>query len=242
MGGEQFTVLVGSYGRGAGEADSDIDIVRIGHTRPFKKSRLGKLAHPKAPISYIDYDPESFARLYESGSLFVHHILTEGQLLDGDRRRWTELVENFAVTEDLSSEITEQLDLCRRLARPEAFTNATMPLLSHLFRALKNAAIFSLAARGVYVYDKREALRQWWTFLTNRDIELLVTANNLYVRGTPQSQFIGSSEATKSLSNLCSRVNRAVGELRKNGNETSPQRNSKSNKKSRTVRLGRRKE
>jgi hypothetical protein len=208
----QFTILIGSCARGTGDASSDIDIVRVGHDRAVKKAQLGTVVNPGAPISYIDYDAVSFASLYEAGSLFVHHILTEGKLLDGDSVTWARLVKDFSVTNDFSVEISEQISLCTWLARPGAFTNATMPLLSHLFKALKNAAIFSLAQQQIYIYDKRESLRQAFHFLTDSDIELLVTANNAYERGIPHVRFPLEVGANL-LSDLCARVAAGAGEL-----------------------------
>ena len=212
MANQEFTILIGSCARGTGDAYSDIDIVRVGHERPFPKTKLGAVPNPGAPISYIDYDAASFASLYEAGSLFVHHILTEGRLLVGDPVRWAGLVKNFSVTKDLRGEIREQIGLCRWIARPEAFTNATMPMLSHLFRALKNAAIFSLAEQEIYVYDKREALRQAFHFLTDNDIELLVSANNKFERGASHLASVAAIEAANSLKDLCARVGAAAGQ------------------------------
>jgi hypothetical protein len=232
---QQFTVLIGSCARGTGDAYSDIDVVRVGHVRPLKNAKRKTLANSDGPVSYIDYDVASFESLYGAGSLFLHHIFTEGKLLDGNPSQWTELAEGFSVTKDLRNEIREQLGLCTWLAQPEGFANATMPLLSHLFRALKNAAIFSLAQRGVYVYDKREALRQGWPFLTNNDIELLVAANNMYVRGVPQLTSL--PEAANSLPDLCSRVNIAIGDLLRNGNQKNSHRYRKGHQRPRELQL-----
>jgi hypothetical protein len=234
-----FTILIGSCARGTDDPYSDVDVVRVGHVRALTKAERKIAAKPGAPVSYIDYDNDSFASLYESGSLFLHHIFTEGKLIAGNPRHWSKLVSGFSVTKNLRNEIREQLLLCNWLAQPAAFSNAMMPLLSHLFRALKNAAIFSLAQRGVYVYDKREALRQGWSFLTNSDIELLVLANNAYVRGVPQLDSLPAIDAANSLPDLCSRVSNAVGDLLKNGHKKNPQRNPKGNRRPRSLQLGR---
>lgn len=231
---QEFTILVGSCARGTNDAHSDIDIVRVGHKRPLRKAQLRTLSRPESPISYIDYDNASFASLYETGSVFIHHILTEGKLIAGNPHIWADLVENFTVTKDLHSEIREQAGLCKWLARPEAFADATMPLLSHLFRALKNAAIFSLAQQGVYVYEKRAALRQAFHFLTDNDIELLLEANNAYERGASQS-ISSTIDAANSLPDLCARVGSAAGELLQNGNLRDSHAHPKRNRPSRAV-------
>lgn len=183
----QLTVLIGSFARGTEELHSDIDVVRVGHRKRLSKSKIDCLARSKAPISYVDYEPETFASLYKSGSLFIHHVLTEGRLLQGSELYWTELCRDFVVTTDFSALIFDHLVLSQWLARSSAFSNAVMPQLSHMFRALKNAAIFSLAQEGVFVYDKRKALRRAFTFLTRAEIDVLLDANNSYDRGTEGS-------------------------------------------------------
>ena len=151
----QLTVLIGSFARGTPDRNSDIDIVRVGHRNRFAKSKVQCLKNAKAPISYVDYEPEAFASLYDSGSLFIHHVLNEGSLVQGDELYWAELCHSFSVSVDFSAEIREYLSLCHWLARPRMFSCAVMPLLSHMFRGLKNAAIFLLAQRGLYIYDRR---------------------------------------------------------------------------------------
>jgi predicted nucleotidyltransferase len=220
MSDQKFTILIGSRARGKGDCYSDVDIVRIGHKRAVRKKGLGRLWNLEGPISYVDYDTTTFASLYESGSLFIHHILTEGKLLAGDPVRWADLVRRFSVTKDLQSDISKQLRLVKWLARPEAFRQATMPLLSHLFKALKNAAIFSLAQDGVYIYDKREALRRAFPFLTGKDIDLLVEGNNAYIRGAPLFTSSRTLNAADALRNLCAKVNTEAGRLLRNGNQT----------------------
>ena len=174
-----LTVLIGSFARGTAELCSDIDIVRVGHNHLISRAKLDLPVTPNAPISNIDYDLRTFESLYRSGSLFTHHVLTEGRLIEGDPLYWSELRENFSVTKDLSGEIQEQLSLCVWLSRSELFVHAVFPQLSHTFRALKNAAIFSLAHNGLYIYDKRRALRTAFDFLSNEDIKLLILCEQL---------------------------------------------------------------
>ena len=74
-----YTVLIGSYARGTENEHSDIDLVRIGHAEEFELAPAYVL--PAGPISYIDYEMKVFQSLYQSGSLFLYHILNEGKLL-----------------------------------------------------------------------------------------------------------------------------------------------------------------
>lgn len=213
----QLTILIGSFARGTALSYSDIDIVRVGHRRALTKAQVRSIANSTAPISYIDYELEVFTSLHQSGSLFVHHILTEGKLIAGSACLWSDLAERFSVTKDLSNEFREQVALCAWIARPTLFSDAAIPFLSHMFKALKNAAIFSLAHRGVYVYDKSQALKTAFTFLTNDDIDLLISANCTYERGTPLFTPLTTLEKTNVLPDLCSRVASAVGEMVQNG-------------------------
>jgi predicted nucleotidyltransferase len=221
---DRFTVLVGSRARGTADQYSDIDIVRVGHKRPVSKRELACFTDSQKHISYIDYDLETFISLHASGSLFVHHILTEGKLLAGDPNKWSDLIESFRVAGDLRHELKEQLRLYRWLARIDKSEQATMPLLSHMFRALKNAAIFSLAQHGIYIYDKRTALRRAFPSLTKSDIELLVTANNAFVRGAPRLTKSDRAAAAAALPELVQKLSSISGELLSNGQKTSPQR------------------
>src|SRR5260370_36279572 len=107
-----------------------------------------------------------------------------------------------------------------------------MPLLAHMFRALKDAAIFSLAQRGVYVYDKRAALRRAFPSLTKRDIELLVTANNAFVRGAPRFTKSRSAAAIAALPRLVEKLSSISRERFNNSQESNSQRHSKGNQKS----------
>jgi len=216
MSNHQFTVLIGSYARGTASEDSDVDIVRIGHRRSLHKKYLARIGNPKAVISYIDYDLDSFKSLHKAGSLFIHHILTEGKLLEGNTTRWARLANTFTVTHDLHEEIAEQLNLCTWLARPTAFRHATLPLLSHIFKALKNAAIFSLAQRGIYVYDKRKALENAFESFSRREIELLLSANSAYERGADRSNELKVIRPA-ALVGLCRKVNAATKSMMKDG-------------------------
>lgn len=221
---QPLTILIGSFARGTPEACSDIDIVRVGHNRTLSRSVLEVLANPNSPVSHIDYEKKAFASLYESGSLFIHHVLTEGKLIEGDPHYWSQLREGFSVTKDLSNEIQEHLSLCIWLARPEVFVHAVFPQLSHTFRALKNAAIFMLAQNGLYIYDKRRALGTAFHFLTKDDIEVLLIANNAYERGSLRSS-LAPSQLSGLIPSLSARIKAGLEELSLNGSKRHSHRN-----------------
>ena len=178
----QFTVLVGSRARRRSRAASDIDLVRIGHKRPAP-TRLVKLGRP-ARVSYIDYDAAKFAKLYGKGSLFLYHVFNEGKLLEGNRATWEKLRDRFKVQTNFSAEISQNRKILNWLQRGRKAEGAAVPYLAHTFRALKNLAIFSLAQRRKYVFDKRDALRQAFPQLDSKCINVLMDANDFFEEST----------------------------------------------------------
>jgi len=172
-----FTILIGSQARCTQDRFSDVDIVRIGHTNPIAK--IGKRG---VQPSYIDYDMATFSLLYERGDLFLYHIFKEGRLLQGDQSGWALLKRNFRVGTDFGEEISRNRKFLQWLQRGSKYEGAIMPYLAHLCRALKNLAIFSLAEKRNYVFDKRKALRSAFPALSDESISLLVNANNSFER------------------------------------------------------------
>ena len=133
-------------------------------------------------VSYIDYDPDKFSRLYEDGSLFLYHIFCEGRLINGNERTWRFLKANFCVRTNFRREIAENREVLEWLQDGTQYEGAMIPYLAHTCRALKNLAIFSLAQRRSYVFDKRRALRKAFPVLEDEAIALLIGANNVFER------------------------------------------------------------
>jgi hypothetical protein len=138
----------------------------------------------KADVSYIDYDAKKFSELYEKGSLFLHHIFTEGVLLKGNRSVWNALKQYFQVSTNFRKEISQNRKLLEWLQGGEKFRGATIPYLAHTFRALKNLAIFLLAHKREYVFEKRAALQTAFPTLDRKAITLLINANNMFERSS----------------------------------------------------------
>jgi predicted nucleotidyltransferase len=178
----RFTILVGSRARRTSNSGSDIDVVRIGHKQP----ETTKSRYPKRLVSYTDYDTDKFCDLYDRGSLFFYHMFREGRLLEGSRTAWSCLKANFRVSTDFAEEITRNRKFLQWLQRGEKFKGAVIPYLAHTCRALKNLAIFSLAQKRRYVFDKRAALRSAFPRLSDSAIDLLVTANDSFERSPPR--------------------------------------------------------
>jgi len=174
----QFTILIGSRARRTQNSTSDIDVVRIGHLKPAK---IGSRFRNQ-PISYTDYDIDTFLDLYERGSLFLYHIFKEGKLLEGSAEAWQWLKDHFRVRTDFKEDISRNRRFLQWLLKGTKYNGAVVPYLAHACRALKNLAIFSLAQNREYVFDKRAALRKAFPQLSDDVIALLVDASNRFER------------------------------------------------------------
>jgi hypothetical protein len=183
-----FSVLIGSRARHTHDRVSDTDVVRIGHKRRLKL----ETQRPIGSVSYIDYDLVKFSDLYRRGSLFIYHVFSEGRLLEGDRNAWKRLKNNFRVSTNFRREISQNRKFLRWLHEGEKFKGASIPYLAHACRALKNLAIFSLAEKRRYIFDKRTALRRAFPALTDEVIHLLINANNAFER--PQSNRLAADD------------------------------------------------
>ena len=175
---ESFTILIGSFARGEGGPDSDVDILRVGHCRSV--DRLPEIGR-KIPISYIDYDYSTFIDLYRQGSLFLYHSFREGRLIEGDITIWAGLKSNFTVTYNHKDSINEYFELLKFINAYPGFERAFMPYLSNICKAVKNIGIFKLAEIGCFVFDKQTALVKGCGLSLNQ-AEILISCNNCFER------------------------------------------------------------
>jgi predicted nucleotidyltransferase len=175
---ESFTVLIGSFARGEGGPDSDVDILRVGHCRSVARPPDVGI---NVPISYIDYDYSTFMDLHRKGSLFLYHSFREGRLIEGDINRWARLRSDFRVTYNHRDSINEYCELLKFIDAYPGFELAFMPYLSNTFKALKNIGIFKLAEIGCFVFDKTTALVKGCG-LSLSQAEILIACNNCFER------------------------------------------------------------
>lgn len=174
-----FTILIGSYARGTNRRDSDLDIVRIDHT-----NKLNCCCVPSSfsNISYIDYSIGTFDELHSSGSLFLYHIFSEGKLLCGKKSEWYKLRETFNVNRSFKKEINEYLDLLVFLNSDPVFHHSIFAYLSNMFKAIKNISIFNLAEKQQYIFEKKSSILSVYSFLSGKQIDLLISANDIFER------------------------------------------------------------
>lgn len=184
-----FTLLIGSFARGTGSIDSDVDILRIGHERIVD---LPAQIPTNVPISYIDYDNKTFCSLYNSGSLFFHHAFTEGMLLEGNPKQWEKLKQHFRVEECFQEPIREYIEVLSFIDEYPGYQNSSLPYLSNIFKCLKNIGIFRMASRKAFNYEKSEALVNGCS-LSAFDSEILIKANLAFERSFPLSDALIST-------------------------------------------------
>ncbi len=178
MSDEMFTILIGSYARGSGGSDSDLDVLRIGHSKSIERP---KNISNHVPISYIDYDNNVFHELYDKGSLFLYHTFKEGLLLEGNNQKWNTLKNNFAVINDHTESINEYVAVLKYIDDYPEFELSYMPFLSNVFKSLKNIGIFRLANKELYVFDKKAALVEGCG-ISPHYATLFISANNAFER------------------------------------------------------------
>jgi predicted nucleotidyltransferase len=157
-------ILIGSHARGDFGAHSDIDVVVITDTR-MRRSTLYSLLPRKLNISRLSLLPhtcEAFQALYREGSLFLVHIMREGRVLydDGYYSNLTRIP--FRVSRE--SILLEWHILKLRFKSSEnlsIYGELFAECLSRLYSMAKNIAIIALALKGVFVFNKDLAFRQF---------------------------------------------------------------------------------
>lgn len=86
-------------------------------------------------------------------------MLHEGRLISGDKEMWLQLQKGFAVQRNFSKELEEISLVTEFLSNVDIFGGRFLTPLVNAFTELKNASIFSLAHRGVYVFEKTKCLQ-----------------------------------------------------------------------------------
>lgn len=173
----EFIVLIGSVAREDFTEGSDIDICRIGTKKDVPTIPF---SIPNGPVCFVDYTPADFEKLYNDGSLFLQHVFLEGRLLEGDTDKWQDLKSAFKVQKNFSMEIAKYVDLYNFTLRDNRYDQKYLAICSNLFIILKNMAIFSLANRQEYIFDKKSA---WHRIFGDEYFQLLYMAYEKFERG-----------------------------------------------------------
>lgn len=171
-----FQILIGSVARNHFSENSDIDVCRIDNMQIVEK----KESWPNGPINYIDYELEVFEHLFENGSLFIMHIMSEGLLIRGNKEKWENYKSSFCVKKNFDEELKEIIEMFDLFNNIEIFGNKFLTLYSNLFTLIKNYSIFSLATEGIYIFDKEKAIKK---VFGDFYYDLLLDSNNYFERG-----------------------------------------------------------
>lgn len=134
----------------------------------------------------MSYSQADFLRLFEAGSLFLHHCFDEGILWSGHEQSWRSLGKRFVVQKDFSSEIGKCISTCRLILKPEIFGGHYLAPFVNAYTQLKNASIFFLAQRQIYRFNKDQAIREAAALLRFCDSETITSLRDIYdysVRG-----------------------------------------------------------
>jgi len=157
-------ILIGSYARGDPNEYSDVDLVLISDISLSRSELLATLPSGQnmKKLSLLPYPSGIFKILYIEGSLFMAHLLKEGQVLYDDgyyahlRKRpfkvsreslllqWKMLKQRVGLYDDLS-----------------IYGEVFIDCISHLYSLIKNIAIIALALEGELTFNKERALEHF---------------------------------------------------------------------------------
>lgn len=116
-------------------------------------------------MNFISYDSTQFNSLYESGSLFIYHILHEGIVIDGRQDSFNALKKNFHVQKRFNNELRKIYTTTQLLAEVDIFGGKHLTPLVNAFTELKNACIFYLAHHSIYEFNKEKCFDRALTML-----------------------------------------------------------------------------
>lgn len=208
----ELALLIGSHARGDADSSSDWDLLFINMNEcDFDYSKLP--IRDRSLVNSINYDIDTFSRLYEIGSLFLHHAFTEGCVLDGNAAEWNRLKETFIVQNNFHNELVEINRATELLSKTKVFGGRYFTPLVNSFTELKNACIFYLAHQGIYEFNKSKCFDLAIDF-SNRHIQFkeLKAFYDFSIRGLDVELPFDWSDETISIS-LLKDINKAVKEM-----------------------------
>lgn len=176
-----FLLAIGSFARGNMTERSDIDLVAIG--RPKSKDVIKQLPQGRQ-VNIVHFSPTRFRSLHQAGDLFLYHIFTEGKLLHGAKEEFAKLKDSFTVQTNFDLEIRRNVKLLDFLLSDPENTKGTLSFLTNLFRALKQIAIFRLASKRIYIFEKHIAIATAFPWINQNLIESMLDAEKVLLRDT----------------------------------------------------------
>lgn len=155
---EQFIIIFGSIARNDYTENSDVDILTINIEKNLAEKYINNIKIPNFPHNYVEYNSETFSMFYNSGSLFLYHIFTQGVLIHGDIEKWKLIKNNFNVKKNFKEEILKIKEDTTTYSNIKIFDNHFTSAISNLYPMIKNLCIFSLANKGIYEFNKDKCI------------------------------------------------------------------------------------
>ena len=155
---EQFIIIFGSIARNDYTENSDVDILTINIEKNLAEKYINNIKIPNFPHNYVEYNSEIFSMFYNSGSLFLYHIFTQGVLIHGDIEKWKLIKNNFNVKKSFKEEILKIKEDTTTYSNIKIFNNHFTSAISNLYPMIKNLCIFSLANKGIYEFNKDKCI------------------------------------------------------------------------------------
>lgn len=156
---DKFIILFGSVARNEHHKNSDVDILILNDLNETLIKNINQKELPKLPINYTHYDSYAFNIFFEKGSLFLHHLFTQGKVLYGNKHKWESLKKDFHVAQNFYDEQDNIISNLQIFKDTSIFNNHYLSPLTNLFPLLKNYCIFYLANRNIYEFDKQKSLK-----------------------------------------------------------------------------------
>jgi hypothetical protein len=143
-------VSFGSHARGEADSYSDADLLEIGTVESNHLKTASTLFMPR----------DQFLAASRTGSLFIKHVLSEGQLAGGASLDFATLKQSWQSAANYQIEIDENLDLLELLAHVSSNRAGLVVAVDLTICALRSVLIRRLAEQGEYIFS--------WTKLAER--------------------------------------------------------------------------
>jgi hypothetical protein len=146
-----LVVEFGSKKRGDYERSSDRDILLIGDNWPELTTE--KVFKKNQGYSVTCLTTDKAAYLIGSGSLFLKHVIDEGNLISGVTSDYNNLIAEWSSARSYEGEIQSNLDLLEVLNFVPKSSAGLLIVIDIIISSVRNIAIRKLANEGRYIFS-----------------------------------------------------------------------------------------